>query len=120
MVEGAAPGTPHRAGPHRDGGHGRVRRLVAVVPHRCLGPVTLGARLARSLFGATGIEIANIGCYPVADTKVLNEWYRGNADGKVRMVLTPLVNHWWNVTLYVASRGLTTSPVPHGRAAFNV
>jgi hypothetical protein len=37
-----------------------VRRLVAVVPRRCLGPVTLGARLARSLFGATDIEIANI------------------------------------------------------------
>jgi hypothetical protein len=31
--------------------------------------------------------------------------------GKIRMVLTPLVNHWWNVTLYVTSRGLTTSPI---------
>jgi hypothetical protein len=30
------------------------------------------------------------------------------------MVLTPLVNHWWNVTLYVTSRGLTTSPIPAG------
>jgi hypothetical protein len=29
--------------------------------------------------------------------------------GKIRMELTPLVNHWWNVTLYVSSRGLTTS-----------
>jgi Family of unknown function (DUF5996) len=26
--------------------------------------------------------------------------------GKVRMALTPLVNHWWNVTFYVTSRGL--------------
>ncbi|MEY2467729.1 MAG: hypothetical protein QOF21_427 [Actinomycetota bacterium] len=36
--------------------------------------------------------------------------------GKVRMALEPLVNHWWNVTLYVSVRGLTTSmmPTPHG------
>ena len=36
--------------------------------------------------------------------------------GKIRKALTPMVNHWWNVTLYVTSRGLTTSPIPfHGR-----
>src|SRR5450759_3570890 len=29
--------------------------------------------------------------------------------GKVRLRLTPLMNHWWNVPLYVAARGLTTS-----------
>jgi hypothetical protein len=29
--------------------------------------------------------------------------------GKVRMVSEPLVNHWWNVPLYVTARGLTTS-----------
>ena len=33
--------------------------------------------------------------------------------GKVRMVNTPLINHWWNVPLYVTARGLTTSVVPH-------
>jgi uncharacterized protein DUF5996 len=38
--------------------------------------------------------------------------------GKLRMVLTPLVNHWWNVTLYVTSRGLTTSPIPDGMRTF--
>src|SRR5690242_19140363 len=32
--------------------------------------------------------------------------------GKIRMALTPPVNHWWHVTLYVTSRGLTTSPIP--------
>jgi len=36
------------------------------------------------------------------------------------MVLTPLVNHWWNVTLYVTSRGLTTSPIPYGTRAFDI
>src|SRR2546423_94490 len=34
--------------------------------------------------------------------------------GKVRLASTPLVNHWWNVTLYVTPRGLTTSPICHG------
>jgi len=40
--------------------------------------------------------------------------------GKVRMVSTPPVNHWWNVTLYVTARGLTTSPMPHGTRAFDI
>src|SRR5258708_3302939 len=38
--------------------------------------------------------------------------------GKTRMALTPLVNHWWNVPLYVTPRGLTTSPVPYGSSTF--
>ena len=29
--------------------------------------------------------------------------------GKVRLTLCPLVNHWWNVTFYVTSTGLTIS-----------
>ena len=29
--------------------------------------------------------------------------------GKVRLALEPPVNHWWQVTLYVSARGLTTS-----------
>ena len=33
--------------------------------------------------------------------------------GKVRLALTPLVNHWWNVPLYVDARGLTTSAMPY-------
>jgi len=38
--------------------------------------------------------------------------------GKVRMELTPLVNHWWNVPLYVSTRGLTTSPIPYDGRSF--
>ena len=34
--------------------------------------------------------------------------------GKIRMELTPLINHWWNVPLYVSARGLTTSLMPAG------
>jgi hypothetical protein len=40
--------------------------------------------------------------------------------GKVRLRLTPLVNHWWNVPLYVDARGLTTSRIPYGHKAFEV
>ena len=32
--------------------------------------------------------------------------------GKVRLALTPMVNHWWQVPLYVSARGLTTSLMP--------
>jgi Family of unknown function (DUF5996) len=38
--------------------------------------------------------------------------------GKTRAALTPLVNHWWNVTLYVTPRGLSTSIIYFDRAAF--
>src|SRR5688572_33234646 len=34
--------------------------------------------------------------------------------GKVRLAQTPLVNHWWNVPLYVSARGLTTTAMPYG------
>jgi hypothetical protein len=33
--------------------------------------------------------------------------------GKVRMSLVPFRNHWWHVTLYVSTRGLTTGPMPY-------
>ena len=32
--------------------------------------------------------------------------------GKIRLALTPKMNEWWNVPLYVTTRGLTTSPMP--------
>jgi hypothetical protein len=34
--------------------------------------------------------------------------------GKVRLALTPPINHCWNVTLYLTIRGLTTTPMPYG------
>ena len=40
--------------------------------------------------------------------------------GKIRMSLTPLVNHWWNVPLYVTARGLTTSPMPYGSRTLEI
>jgi uncharacterized protein DUF5996 len=32
--------------------------------------------------------------------------------GKIRLALMPMINHWWQVPLYVTARGLTTSPMP--------
>jgi hypothetical protein len=40
--------------------------------------------------------------------------------GKVRLALCPLVNHFWEVTLYVSARGLTTSPIPYERGIFEI
>jgi hypothetical protein len=40
--------------------------------------------------------------------------------GKVRLARTPLMSHWWNITLYVTARGLTTSLIPAGERAFQI
>ena len=40
--------------------------------------------------------------------------------GKVRLALTPLINHWWEVPLYVNARGLTTSAIPYGDGIFEI
>src|SRR3954463_13226837 len=40
--------------------------------------------------------------------------------GKIRMAHAPMLNHWWQVTLYVTPRGLTTSRIPYGSRAFDV
>jgi len=40
--------------------------------------------------------------------------------GKIRMALSPPMNHWWHVTLYVNSRGLTTGPIPYAPGVFEI
>jgi hypothetical protein len=40
--------------------------------------------------------------------------------GKVRMTLTPWLNHSWHVTLYVTPRGLTTSVMPYKNEALEI
>jgi Family of unknown function (DUF5996) len=40
--------------------------------------------------------------------------------GKIRLAQSPWVNHAWHVTLYVTSRGLGTSPIPHGSESFEM
>jgi len=40
--------------------------------------------------------------------------------GKIRLALTPLINHWWNVPLYVTPRGLTTSGMQYEDRNFEI
>jgi hypothetical protein len=40
--------------------------------------------------------------------------------GKIRLTQSPLVNHWWNVPLYVTPRGLGTSVIPYGNGNFEI
>jgi hypothetical protein len=40
--------------------------------------------------------------------------------GKVRLAQSPWVNHCWQVTLYVTTSGLTTSPIPCGNRTFQI
>ena len=59
---------------------------------------------------------------------VLKEWEDTRATlhmwtqiiGKIRLAATPLVNHWWNVPLYVSARGLTTSAMPYDYHVFDI
>lgn len=40
--------------------------------------------------------------------------------GKVRLARAPMINHWWQVPLYVSARGLMTSAIPNGDHAFQM
>jgi uncharacterized protein DUF5996 len=40
--------------------------------------------------------------------------------GKVRLALTPKLNHWWNVAFHVTARGLTTGVIPYGKRVFEM
>ena len=40
--------------------------------------------------------------------------------GKVRLEYSPFRNHWWHVPLYVTTRGLSTSPIPHRSKTFEI
>jgi len=40
--------------------------------------------------------------------------------GKTRLALAPMVNHWWQIPLYVSARGLTTTRMPYGEGGFSV
>lgn len=40
--------------------------------------------------------------------------------GHLRRELTPPQKQWWHITLHVASRGLTTTPIPFGHGTFEL
>jgi hypothetical protein len=40
--------------------------------------------------------------------------------GKIRLELSPWINHCWGSALYITPRGLTTSPIPYGSSTFAI
>lgn len=40
--------------------------------------------------------------------------------GKIRLALAPMLNHWWQATLYLSAQGLTTGPVPYGTRSVQI
>lgn len=54
----------------------------------------------------------------IATRDTLHMWLQ--IIGKVRLIQTPWINHSWHATLYLTSRGLTTSPIPHGNREFQI
>ena len=40
--------------------------------------------------------------------------------GKIRLALSPDINHFWGTALYVTARGLTTSPIPYAQGVFEI
>ena len=40
--------------------------------------------------------------------------------GKVRIALTPLINHWWNATFFVTARGLSAPAMPYAGRTVDV
>ncbi|MCU1287206.1 MAG: hypothetical protein JWO13_3556 [Acidobacteriales bacterium] len=52
---------------------------------------------------------------PTCDT--LHMWTQ--MVGKMRLALSPMQNHWWQVPLYVSPHGLTTSSIPYNETFFD-
>ena len=40
--------------------------------------------------------------------------------GKIRLALSPNINHWWGCAFYVTARGLTTSAIPYEKGLFEI
>jgi hypothetical protein len=40
--------------------------------------------------------------------------------GKIRLARAPMINHWWQVPLYVTTRGLSTSAIPYDARLFDI
>ena len=40
--------------------------------------------------------------------------------GKIRLTQTPMINEWWNATLYLSPHGLTTSAMPYRNESFAI
>lgn len=61
-------------------------------------------------------------CLPLAEWQetyaTLHLWTQ--IVGKIRLTLMPKINHWWQSTLYVTPRGLTTGTIPYKTCTFEM
>jgi hypothetical protein len=75
--------------------------------------------MARQVSQSTAIDWPDLPLSEWAETcATLHLWTQ--VVGKIRLAHAPLVNHWWQVPLYVTCRGLTTSPIPYGSTSFQI
>ena len=75
--------------------------------------------MARQVAETTPSEWPDLPLSDWADTcATLHLWTQ--VVGKIRLAHAPMVNHWWQVPLYVTCRGLTTSPIPYGGESFQI
>jgi hypothetical protein len=51
-------------------------------------------------------------------TDALHLW--SQIAGKIRLMMTPWMNHSWHVPLYISARGFTTGLIPAGKRAFEI
>src|SRR5579872_1251054 len=61
-------------------------------------------------------DLAALDLRPTTD--VLHLW--SQVAGKVRLMLTPWINHSWQATFYLSGRGFTTGPIFAGGRAFEI
>ena len=40
--------------------------------------------------------------------------------GKIKLKVMPRRNHWWNITLHVNAKGITTNSMPYGAESFEI
>jgi Family of unknown function (DUF5996) len=72
--------------------------------------------------------ISNLSSTTLLPSLPLAEWQETYATlhlwtqivGKIRLSLFPNLNHWWQSTLYVTSRGLTTASIPYETRNFQI
>src|SRR5215471_12808291 len=92
--------------------HSRCGRESPSIPGRAKDRFPEGTSMADNSWPSLPLE-------EWADTyATLHMWTQ--VVGKVRLALTPLINHWWNVPLYVTASGLTTSPMPYKDRTFQI
>ena len=71
-----------------------------------------------------GLEMRNPEAWPPLPLPTWKETYETlhmwtQIVGKIRLKLTPHLNHWWEAPFYLTSRGLTTTPIPFGDPTFD-